>query len=94
MSLDARLSALERAQGPVELPPVRIFQCNGMAEDSGPSLADSPRPANTSPGFVWAMTICGCAAERLAGCRYRDPDDPSRFTIAIDRRDDLDKAEA
>jgi hypothetical protein len=89
-NLDARLSALEQVQARVELPPVRIFQCNGEAEDGGPPLADSPRPANVPPGFIWAMTVCGCAAEWLTDCRYRDPDDSSRFTIAIDRHDDLD----
>jgi hypothetical protein len=84
-SLDARLERLERAQAPTEMPPVRIFTCSGEAEDGSPSLADSPRPVNVPPGYVWAMTICGCAAEGLSGCRYRDAGDPSRFTIEIDK---------
>jgi hypothetical protein len=74
-SLETRLAKLERARGPVELPPIRIFSCNGAAEDGGLSLAESPRPANTPPWFVWAMTVCGCTAEGLSGCRYRSADD-------------------
>jgi hypothetical protein len=77
-SLATRLAKLERAWGPTELPPIRIFTCRGDAEDGGPCLADSPRPVDISPGFIWAVTVCGCAAEGLAGCRYRDADDPER----------------
>jgi hypothetical protein len=77
-SLATRLAKLERAQGPAELPLVRIFSCRGDAEDGGPGLAESPRPATTPPGFVWAMTVCGCAAEGLAGCRYRGAADLER----------------
>ena len=92
-SLETRLAKLERAQAPGEHPPVRIFHCNGLAEDSGPNLADSPRPLNVPVGCIWAMRVCGCAAEQLDGCRYRDPDDPSSCTIAIDRAGDLDEAD-
>jgi hypothetical protein len=77
-SLATRLAKLERAQRPAELPPARIFTCRGDAEDGGPRLADSPRPADTPPGCIWAVIVCGCAAEGLAGCRYRDADDPER----------------
>jgi hypothetical protein len=91
-NLDARLSFLEQVQAQVELPPVRIFQCNGEAEDGGLPLVDSLRPANVPPGFIWAMSVCGCAVEGLAGCRYRDADS-EHFTIKIDRRDDLDEAD-
>jgi hypothetical protein len=75
-SLAMRLAKLERARGPAALPPVRIFTCRGEAEDGGPRLADSPRPVDTPPGFVWAMTVCGCAAAGLAGCRSRAAADP------------------
>jgi hypothetical protein len=77
-SLATRLAKLERARGPAELPPIRIFSCQGDAEDGGPCLADSPRPVGAPVGWIWAMTVCGCAAEGLAGCRYRDADDPER----------------
>jgi hypothetical protein len=88
-SLVSRLAKLERAQAPGEHPPVRIFHCDGSAQDAGPSFADSPRPPNEPAGFIWAMSVCGCAAERLSGCCYRDADDPERFTITMDRRADL-----
>jgi hypothetical protein len=91
--LEMRLAKLERAQGSVELPLVRIFTCWGDAEDGGPCLADSVRPVGTPLGFVWAMTVCGCAADGLSGCRYPNAHDPKRFTITIDRAEDLASVE-
>jgi hypothetical protein len=77
-SLAARLRALEQAQVQVGRPPIRIFSCNGAAEDGGPDLVESSRPATTPPGFVWAMTVCSCAGQGLSGCRYRGADDLER----------------
>jgi hypothetical protein len=76
--LATRLAKLERTQSPAELPPVRIFTCRGEAEDGGPGLADSPRPVGTPSGFIWAVTVCGCAAEGLASCRSRAAGAPER----------------
>jgi hypothetical protein len=85
-NLGSRIEALERqSAAPLETSPIRLFTCDGTAEDGGPDLADSPQPAHVPSGYIWAMTICGCAAEQLAACRYGDADDPACFTIAIDR---------
>jgi hypothetical protein len=74
--LATRLAKLERTRGPAELPPVRIFTCWGDAEDGGPRLADSPRPVGAPMGWIWAVTVCGCAAAGLAGCSSSAADDP------------------
>jgi hypothetical protein len=72
MSLERRLEALERQYAVLPAPaPIRIFTCDGRADDGGPSLADSP-PVEVPPGSISRVRICSCVAEGYQECRYLD----------------------
>ena len=72
MSLERRLEALERQHEVAPPPaPLRIFRCDGQADDGGPSLAESPAVA-LPPGSVSSVRICSCVVEGNQECRYRD----------------------